>query len=257
VTLGKKGESKGLKRKPAPRFWPIHRKDSVWVVKPSPGPHSLQKSLPLAVVLRDIFGFAQTRKEAKAIVSGGKIYVDGKVRHADNFPISIMDAISIPDAEKCFRALPTKKGLILHPIGKEEALFKLCRIENKSIARNGHVQLNLHDGSNLLVKVSDPKNPQEDIYGTFDTLKISLPEKQILEHVKMKKNDFAIITSGKNAGKYGKIAEVESAEGKKRRNSLVIIEDEKGDRYQTILSFVFALGEAQPIISLPEVTNAV
>jgi small subunit ribosomal protein S4e len=107
------------------------------------------------------------------------------------------------------------------------------------------------------VKVADPKKPQEDIYNTLDTVKISLPEKQILEHVKMKKNDFAIITSGKNVGKYGKIVEVESAEGKKRRNALVIIEDEKGNRYQTILNFVFAIGETQPIISLPKVTSIV
>jgi small subunit ribosomal protein S4e len=257
VKLGRKGGSTGLKRKPAPRFWPIHRKEFVWVVKPSPGPHSLQKCLPLAVVLRDILGFAQTRKEAKTIVSQGKIYVDGKVRREDHFPVSIMDVISISDADKFFRVLPSQKGLTLHSIGKDEAIFKLCRIENKTVTKNGHVQLNLNDGSNILVKVADPKNPQEDIYDTLDTLKISLPEKQILEHVKMKENDFAIITGGKNVGKYGKIVEVESAEGKKRRNALVIIEDEKGNRYQTILNFVFAIGETQPIISLPEVAKTV
>jgi ribosomal protein S4E len=31
------------------------------------------------------------------------------------------------------------------------------------------------------------------------------------------------------------------------------VEDEKGNRYQTTLEFVFALGEAQPLIALPEV----
>ena len=255
--MGKKGGSTGLKRKPAPRFWPIHRKEFVWIVKPSPGPHSLQKCLPLAMVLRDILGFAKTRKEAKTIVSQGKIYVDGKARREDNFPISLMDVVSIPDVDKCFRVLPSQKGLIIQPIDKEEATFKLCRIENKTVAKNGHIQLNLHDGSNLLVKIADPKNPQEDIYKTLDTIKISLPERQILEHVKMKENDFAIITGGKNIGKYGKIVEIESAEGKKRRNAFAIIEDEKGNRYQTILNFVFAIGEKQLLISSPEATKVV
>jgi small subunit ribosomal protein S4e len=250
--LGKKGGSTGLKRKPAPRFWRIHRKEFTWIVKPSPGPHSLQKCLPIAVVLRDILGFAKTRKEAKTIVSQGKIYVDGKVRHEDNFPVAIMDAISIPDADNCFRILPSRKGLILHPVSKEEALFKLCRIENKAVTKNGHRQLNLHDGSNVLVKVADPKNPLEDVYETLDTIKISLPERQILEHIKMKENDYAIITGGKNIGKYGKIVEIEGAEGKKRRNAFVTIEDQKGDRYQTILNFIFVVGETKPVISLPE-----
>ena len=250
--MGKKGESAGLKRKPAPRFWPIHRKEFVWVVKPSPGPHSLESCLPLAIILRDILGFAKTRKEAKTIVSQGKISVDGNIRREDDFPTGLMDVISMPDIDKHFRILPSKKGLILHPISKDEVSFKLCRIENKTTVKNGRVQLNLHDGSNILVKVADPKNPQEDVYETLDTLKVSLPERQILEHIKLKENDFAIITGGKNIGKYGRIVAIESAKGKKRRNTLAVIEDEKGNRYQTILNFVFAVGEKQPLISLPE-----
>ena len=250
--MGKKGESAGLKRKPAPRFWPIRRKEFVWVVKPSPGPHSLESCLPLAIILRDILGFAKTRKEAKTIVSQGKISVDGNIRREDDFPTGLMDVISMPDIDKHFRILPSKKGLILHPISKDEVSFKLCRIENKTTVKNGRVQLNLHDGSNILVKVADPKNPQEDVYETLDTLKVSLPERQILEHIKLKENDFAIITGGKNIGKYGRIVAIESAKGKKRRNTLAVIEDEKGNRYQTILNFVFAVGEKQPLISLPE-----
>ena len=255
--MGKKGGPTGLKRKPAPRFWPIHRKEHVWVVKPSPGPHSLENSLPLAIVLRDILRFAKTRREAKTIVSQGKIQVDARVRREDDFLLGLMDIVSIPDVDKHFRILPSKKGLILHPIGKEEAVFKLCRIENKTTVKNGSIQLNLHDGSNIFVKVGDPKNPQEDVYKTLETVKISLPERQVLEHIKMKENDFAIIIGGKNVGKHGKIVEIESAEGKKRRNALVIIEDEKGNRYQTVLNFVFAIGEMQPLISLPEATEAV
>jgi small subunit ribosomal protein S4e len=257
MNLGKKGGSKGLKSKPAPRFWPVHRKEITWTVKPSPGPHSLENCLPLALVLRNILGFAKTRKEAKTIVSQGKVYVDGKVRKEDDFPAGLMDVISIPDADKFFRVMPSVKGLILNPIDKEETNFKLCRIENKKVVKNGYVQLNFHDGSNMLVKVVDPKNPQEDVYKTLDTIKISLPERQILEHVKMKENDFGIITGGKNIGKYGKIVEIERAEGKKRRNTLVTIEDEKGNRYQTILNFVFAIGETKPLISLTEAAQVV
>jgi len=252
--LGRKGASTGLKRKPAPRFWPIHRKEVTWIVNPSPGPHKRENCLPLAVVLRDILNFANTRREAKTIVVQGKICVDGEVVREDDFPVGLLDVISAIDVGKNFRVLPSAKGLVLQPIGEEESKFKLCRIENKKIVRNGHVQLNLHDGSNILVKLADPKNPQEDVYATLDTLKISLPERQILESTKMKEKDFGIITGGKNIGKYGKIVEIEKAEGKKRRNALVTIEDEKGNRYQTILDFVFAIGETQPFIALPEVT---
>jgi small subunit ribosomal protein S4e len=255
--LGKKGGSTVLKRKPAPRSWPIHRKEFVWVVKPAPGPHPLETCLPLTIILRDILGVAKTRKEAKIIASQGKVHVDGKIRWDDRFPAGLMDVISLPDSKKDFRILPSHKGLILHPIIKEEASFKLCRIENKKVVKNGHIQLNLHDGSNILVKVADPNNPQEDVYKTFDTVKISLPERQILQHIKMKENVFAIVTGGKNIGKYGKVVEIEEPKGKRRRDAIVTIEDERGNRYQTILNFVFALGEKRFLISLPEASQVV
>jgi len=250
--LGRKGKSSGLKRKPAPKFWPIHRKEFVWVVKPADGPHSLLGCAPLAVVIRDELGFAKTRKEAKTIVSQGKIHVNGEIRRKDNFPVGLMDVISIPDIAKSYRVLPSYKGLILNEIGNEESKFKISRIEDKTVVGNGNIQLHLHDGSNIVVKIADPKNPQEDVYETLDTLKISLPEGQMIGHTKMKEKDYALITGGKNMGKHGKIIEIEKAEAKKRRNALVTIQDDEGKRYQTILDFVFAIGETQPLISLTE-----
>jgi small subunit ribosomal protein S4e len=250
--LGRKGGSTTLKRKPAPKIWPIHRKEFVWTVKPIPGPHSLEMCLPLTIVLREILGFAKTRREAKIIASQGKVYVDGRVRREDKFPVGLMDVVSFPEIDKHFRVLPSHKGLILHPISKEETTFKLCRIENKTTVKNGHIQLNLHDGSNVLIKVADPKNPQEDVYQTFDTVQLSLPDRQIIKHIKMKEKDFALITGGKNMGKYGRIIEIEEAKGKKRKDAIVTIEDEKGNRYQTVLEFAFAIGEERPLISLPE-----
>jgi len=255
--LGKKGKTGRLKRKPAPRFWPIHRKEFQWIVRPSPGPHSLEKCLPLSVVLRDILGVAETRKEAKKIISQGKVYVDGKVRRKDDFPVGLMDVISMPDLKKFYRILPSHKGLFLNSINKEEASFKLFRVEGRTIVKNGASQIALHDGSNMLVKVEDPESPPEVVYETFDTLKVGLPEKQVLDQLKTKKGNVAIITGGKNIGKQGKIVEIEKTEAKKRRNALVVIEDEKGNRYQTILDFVFSIGGAKPLISLPEAPSVV
>ena len=255
--MGKKGKVGRLKRKPAPRFWPIHRKEAVWIVRPSSGPHSLEKCLPLSLVLRDILEVAETRKEAKKIISQGKVYVDGKVRLKDDFPVGLMDVISIPDLKKFYRVLPSHKGLFLNPLSKEEASFKLIRVEGKTIVKNGISQIALHDGSTMLLKEEDPESPSEISYETFDTLKLGLPEKEVLGQLKTKKGNMAVITGGKNIGKQGKIVEIEKTEAKKRRNALVVIEDEKGNRYQTILDFVFSVGGAKSLISFKEATAAV
>jgi small subunit ribosomal protein S4e len=254
--LGKKGKVGRLKRKPAPRFWPIHRKEAVWTVRPSSGPHSLEKCLPLSIVLRDILKVAETRKEAKKIITQGKVYVDGQVRLKDDFPVGLMDVISMPDLNKFYRVLPSHKGLFLNPISKEEASFKLFRIEDRTIAKNGSSQIALHDGTNMLVKAEDPDKP-EVVYETFATLKLGLPEKQVLDQLKTKTGNIAIITGGKNIGKQGKIVEIEKTVAKKRRNALVVVEDEKGGRYQTILDFVFSIGGAKSLISLSEADSVV
>ena len=246
--MGRKGKTGRLKRNPAPSFWPIHRKEYTWVVKPSAGPHSLENCLSLTLVLRDILGVAKTKKEAGMILSEGKVVVDGKVRRKADFPVGLMDVISLSDLKKFYRVLPSHKGLFLNPVSKEEAEFKLCRVEGKTTVPNG-VQIALHDGSNILVKVADPKNPKEVLYETFDILKLSLPDKQVVGVIKTKEGNLAVITGGKNIGKQGRIVEIEKTEAKKRRNALVVIEDEKGNRYQTVLDFVFSVGEKQPLIS--------
>lgn len=254
--MGKKGGSNRLKREAAPWFWPIHRKELHWALKPRPGPHPTRRCLPLTLIVREILGFAKTRREAKRIVSEGKITVDGKVRRDDLFPVGMMDVISIPEIEKHFRVLPCSDGLRLHPIGSEEAKFKLCRIEGKAVVKGGNIQLNMHDGRNLLIKVKDPQNPVEDVYNLFDTLKISLENQEILEHFKMAEGSFAIFTGGKNMGRYGNIISIERKAGSKKELSLVTIRDSNEETYQTTLNYVFVIGDEKPRISLPHVKEA-
>lgn len=251
--MGKKGGSRHLKRKPAPRFWPIHRKELVWTFKPKPGPHPVTQCFPLALILRDILRFAKTRKEAKKIVSEGKVHVDRKVRREELFPVGLMDVMSIPDVEKSFRVLPSSRGLTCHSIEKDETTFKLCRIENKSIVKDANLQLNLHDGTNLLISIADPKNREEDVYQTFDVLKISIPSRETLEQIKLKNGAFAVAIGGKNIGKCGKIVKVEEVAGKKRKDWLVTVEDKSGNCFKTLVNLLFVVGDTKPCISLPEV----
>ena len=250
--MGKTGQSKHLKRNPAPKFWTIHRKEFVWTVRPKPGPHALQHSLPLTLIVKEMLGFAKTRSEARIIICQGKVLVDGKPRK-EAYPTGLMDIVTIPEAKVTYRVLVDRKGLILHPIKEDEANFKLCRIENKIVVAKGGVQLNLHDGTNKLIQITDPKNPTEDEYATLNVIKVSIHDREVLGQIKLAKDTIALITGGKNRGIHGKIVDIEEAAGKKHRSLLVTIEDNAGKRFQTILNFVFPIGEGEEAISLPEV----
>ena len=250
--MGRKGERGHLKRKPAPKLWPIHRKEAVWTVMPKSGPHSLSRSLPLALIVRDILGFAKTGKEAKKILSQGKITVDGKVRRDERFLVGLMDVISILEAKKAYRVMPSRKGLFLYPISADEIAFKLCRIENKTVVKGGNMHLDLHDGASSMIKVSDSPLPEDVVYHTLDVLKLSVPDREILGYTKLIVGAPAIVIGGKNMGKYGKVTTIEKKSEKKRRDLLVTLKDLDGEQFQTILDFVFILGDTEPFISLPE-----
>jgi small subunit ribosomal protein S4e len=208
--------------------------------------------MPLTIVLREVLGVAKTRSEAKTIIHEEKVLVDGKIQKEELFPTGLMDVVSVPEIEKWYRILPNEKGLFLYPIRKDEAGFKLCRIENKTVLQGGHVQLNLHDGKNILVKVKDPLKPEEDVFQTMETLKISLPNQEILGHAKLVEGAPALIISGKNTGKTGKIVAIERRKQQKRRNLLVTVQDKGGERFQTTVNYVLVVGDKQPFISLPE-----
>ncbi len=252
----RKGGGGHLKREVAPSFWPVHKKEAVWSVKPMPGPHAIHRCIPLGIIVRDVLGLADTRREAKKIVSQGKIFVDGRPRRDDRFPVGLMDVVSIPEVKKSYRVVPSEKGLTLHPIAEDEASFKICRIENKRTVKNGHIEVNLHDGRNFLIRVEDPSNPREDIYRTLDTLRISIPDQEVLEHFRVEKGMFASLVDGANIGKFGAISSITEERGQKRRKWLVTIEDREGRSYQTILDYVFVIGDETPRISLPNLEGA-
>ena len=199
-----------------------------------------------------MLGVAKTRSEVRAVLSQGGILVDGGIMREELFPTGLMDVISIPAMNKHYRVLPSEKGLALNSIGKDEAEFKLCRVENKTVLNNGNVQLNLHDGRNIRITVKDASKPEEDVFSTSDTVKISLPQQEVAAHFKLVEGASAMIVGGKNIGKYGKIAALERREAQKKRKALVTIEDARGNRFQTTAEYVFVVGDAKPHISMPE-----
>jgi len=247
--LGKKGGVRHLKRMPAPAFWPSHRKEFQWAPKPIAGPHPAEKCLPLILIVRDILHYAKNAREAKTILSEGRIKVDGKVRREPKYPVGLMDVIEVPDAKSIFRILPSpRQGLDLVKIPKEESSFKLCRIENMTTVLGGDIQLNLHDGRNIFIKSKDFRSSAENSFETLDTIQLALKDQKILKRLKFGEGSYAVVTSGRNIGRSGKIARFEEATS--TRPGIVTIEDSQGGTFQTTAEYVFVVGDEKPLITL-------
>ena len=230
-----------LKRLVAPRFWRTAKKSSKWIVSPRPGPHKKFESIPLQIIARDILKLVETGKEAKTILKKGEILVDGKKRKDFAYPVGLMDVISIPTTKKYYIVMPSKYGIDLQEIPEKEAGKKLVRIDGKKILRKGKVQLNFHDGKNIIT----PK----DAYKVGDSLILEVPSLKILEHVKLEKGNLALIAKGKNSGKIAKIKEIILS--KSIVTNKVICMLDKAE-VEVIKDYIFAVGETKPLIKIGE-----
>lgn len=231
--------SNDMKRITAPRSWPVPRKTSYWIAKPSPGSHGLAGSMPLVVVLRDLLSVADTAKEVKRILGNREVLVDGRVVTDYEFPIGLMDVVSIPKVDQHYRMMIDRNGKFrLVKLTEGKQAWKLCRIEGKTTVPGGKTQLNLHDGRNVLVA--------KDTYKAGDVVKLEVPSQKILETYKLAKGSTAMITSGSNVGELEVIEEY--IVQRTVAPNLVKFRDGK----LTVKDNVFVVGSKGPEVELPE-----
>lgn len=233
--------SKHMKRLASPRAWSIPKKVHVWAVKPSPGPHPMEKSVPLLMIVRDMLGYCDTAREGRRIIGGRNILIDGKIVTDYKMPVGFMDVLSIPKSKENFRALLDTRGKI-RPIriSKDRAKWKLARIENITTIKRGRTQLNLHDGRNILVDKGK--------YKGGDVLKIELPSQKILDYYPLAKGNVAMIIGGKHSGQIAIIEDYKIIRSPKPN----IVEFKEG--FSTIKDHVFVVGKKSPEITVPEVS---
>jgi len=223
------------KRVAAPLSWPITRKTDHWVVGANAGAHSMEKGIPLLVVVRDILKVANNAREAKKIINEKNICIDGVPRTDYKHMVGLFDIVSIPATNEYYRVLLDNHNKFR--LFKEDAnAGKLCRVNNKTIVNKGAVQLNLHDGTNLLASND---------YKTFDTVILD-KERNIIKHIGYKPGNLAMIVGGEHSGEVGKIKQIRKVRGS--GTNMVAMSNEQ--EFETIEEYVYVIGETTPEIKV-------
>jgi small subunit ribosomal protein S4e len=234
---------KHIKRMAAPSSWAIPRKTSHWVTKPMPGPHGTEESMPLLAVVRDMLKLCDNSREARFIIGSRNVAVDGSVITDYKFPVGLMDVVTVIKSKQSYRMLVDYKAkLKLVPIDDTEKSWKLARIDNKTTARKGKVQLNLHDGRCILL----PK----DQYKTGDVLKIEVPSQKVMKALKLEKGSVALLIGGSHPGSLQTIETYQIRRGS--APNLVTFKE----GFETVKENVFVVGEKAPEIKLLEAKAA-
>jgi len=148
--------------------------------------------MPINVIIRDVIGFARNTREVREILNKGLAKVDGRVVKDRNRGVGLMDVLSLGDQH--YRCVLDKNGRLRYrPISAEDASWKVCRVENKTTIKGGMTQFHLHDGRNIL---SDDANA----YNTGDSLKVSIPTQEVLEHIRFGEGTRCYLIGGVHVG---------------------------------------------------------
>ncbi len=231
-----------MKRLAAPRSWPLKRKVSIFIAKQSPGAHSIEDSMPAVTVLRDMIEACDTAREAKRIIGNRELFVNGKAVKNPKAPIGFMDAVSIPKMDLYYRMFITDKGkLTLVPISKDEAAWGVYKILDKTVIKDGKIQVNLAGGRNITLDKNE--------YKCGDSLKIEYDGQKIVESYPFAEGSTALIKDGAQSGKVKTVKEVKVI--RSSAPNVVVF----SDNTETIVDNCYIIGADKPAITMPEASE--
>ena len=231
--------SKKLKRQMAPSFWGISRKNKRFAITVRPGSHSKARSIPTAILLRDILKIVTTLREAKSTIYGGKVTIDGVKRKSLHHSIGLMDVVELENISDVYRFVP-KDSKILKPlkINETEKTKKLAKVISKTSIKGDKTQLGFHDGRSMISDID---------VNVGDSCLLEIPKQKILQVIKLEQDCQVIVTRGINAGQIGTVKKIEGGTFNLPRRVLL----ELGERKIEISTeMIMVVGKEKPVIQV-------
>jgi len=180
------------KRLSAPKHYPIERKGLTYTttVEGSRGPET---GIPSVVFLREVTGYAETKKEAKKIIREGSLHRNGSRVGDVRDSIGILDLVKIPETGEAFRVMPKKDRIDFIKTEDERTSAKITgkKVEDKEYVYH------LHNGEN---------HQTTEQYPTGTTL--LLKDGEIEEAAEIEEGTEVIILDGQHAGQKAEIKEL-------------------------------------------------
>ncbi|MFW6383530.1 MAG: hypothetical protein ACOCZQ_02705 [Nanoarchaeota archaeon] len=229
-----------LKRISAPKTWPLKRKKEVFVKRPFPTGNTIENSLPLVVIFRDLLKKVKTGRELNYVIINKGIYINGKKARSTKDSAGLMDVISIPETNEHFRVLINGAGLLtVLKIDEKEANVIPLMVRDKSKLKQGKTQLNFANGHNFIV--------DKDEYKSGEVLLYDYNNKKTTQHLKLEKGSMVYFTRGRYIGKTARVEEI-------KKDSIVYKRD--GETFEvpkdSSKEYSFLIGTKEPLIKLAD-----
>ncbi len=178
------------KRLSAPDHYPVSRKGLTYTTT-TKGSRPASEGIPAVVFLREVTGYAETKKEAKEIIRKGQLRRNGDRIKDIRDTIGLFDTVELSATEEVFRVLPQKKGLNFMETGDNRPAAKITG----KTQENEYFVYHLHNGENY---------KSENAYSTESTLIFG----DSIEEAQMEEGEEVVVLSGQHSGKKAVINEI-------------------------------------------------
>lgn len=221
------------KRLSAPTSWPVERKTEKFTVKAGAGPHG-QAGVPLLILLRDVLGYVESRKEASYALDQDMVLVNGDPVSDVRRPIGMFDILAFTEREEYYRVFPDEGGrLALTPISEDAAGSKLGKITGKRNIPGGQTQLSFHDGGTLVL--DDAAD-----YAVGDSLVLGNETDEIVVHFPYEEDALVTAVDGQHAGEIGRLTSINVTPGSSPNT--VLVETDDGE-FETVEEYIVVIDE--------------
>ncbi len=171
--------------------WPIPRKGNKYVVRAA---SHIDNSIPVLIAVRDMLGFAQNAAEVKQMIQQKLIKINGRPVRDYKESIKLFNILELGKKSYKLTFLPTGKFSFQEDSGNQ----RLCKVTNKKLLSKNQIQINLHDGSNVVTK--DKITVGDSVYLDF--------EGKIKKHVSFEEGKKVFVIEGKHIGHSGEVKKI-------------------------------------------------
>ena len=221
------------KRLSVPKSWPVERKTETFTVKADAGPHG-EDGVPLLIVLRDVLGYVDSRKEARFALNEDAVLVNGDAISDETQPIGMFDILAFVEREEYYRVFPDEGGrLALTPIDEESAGSRLGKVIGKQEVSGGNIQLTFHNGTTTHVDADTE-------YDTGDSLIVDNETGESVAHFEYAEGALVSAVAGQHAGEIGEIEEIIVTPGS---NDNAVVAGAEDGGFETVEPYIVVIDE--------------
>lgn len=178
------------KRLPAPRHYPIPRKEMKYVSTVE-GSRSRDQAIPAVVFLREVMGYAENSEEATRIIEDGQLLRNGATLTDIRQGIGVLDTVEFPETDEVYRIIRNGEDLDFIPVEESNVVAKITgkRTEGEEYVYE------LHNGEN---------HRTDKQFGKGNTIVKDGSTREI----KLEEGSEVLVIDGKHAGEVAELGKV-------------------------------------------------